>query len=337
MKASRLACASVFASVLGFAAVARAQSSPADRVTAEALFDEAVRMMKAGDVAGACPKLQESQRLDAGVGTLVYLAECYARSGRTASAWATWREASAAARAAGQGDREKMARARADALESELPRVIVKTSGGTATSLEIKRDGVSIAPAILGTAVPVDAGEHTVVASAPGKRSWSKTVQVGKAERVEVVVPPLEDEALAHASTTPPAGGAAPVTEPPQAERSSAGWPTQRWVALGVAGAGVVALGMGTVFGLRASSQWSDVEARCPNAKCTDPSGPSDVDSARTSGNVSTGLFIAGAALLGGGAFLWFTSPHADTRRGGLRVTPAVSRNDGMLTIGGDL
>jgi len=60
---------------------------------------------------------------DPAVGTLLYLAECLEKSGRTASAWATFREASSAARASGQAERARIGQERASKLESRLVRL----------------------------------------------------------------------------------------------------------------------------------------------------------------------------------------------------------------------
>src|SRR6476620_10990144 len=86
------------AALLALPSVSAAQSA-SDKAAAEALFDEGVTLLKQG-------KLQEaSQRIDPGIGTLLYLAETYEKLGRTASAWATFREAASQAQAEGQTDR----------------------------------------------------------------------------------------------------------------------------------------------------------------------------------------------------------------------------------------
>ena len=75
---------------------ARARSAHRIRTWgSELLFNEATDTMEAGDYDQACRALEESQRLDPGVGTLRYLAQCYEEQRRTASAWGIFREASA--------------------------------------------------------------------------------------------------------------------------------------------------------------------------------------------------------------------------------------------------
>src|SRR6478752_6509904 len=119
-----------FAPVWGVAAlcsnVALAQTSASDKAAAEALFDQGVRLMKQNSFAEACPKLEESERIDPAVGTLLYLGECYERAGKTASAWATFREAASLANNMNQGDRARVAGSRAQDLEPRLSRLSIE-------------------------------------------------------------------------------------------------------------------------------------------------------------------------------------------------------------------
>jgi len=94
---------------------AHAQSAT-DSATAESLFNEALALLERKMPAEACPKLEASQRFDPGVGTLLYLADCYQQLGRTASAWATFREAAYMAKDR-KDDREPMAVENARNLE----------------------------------------------------------------------------------------------------------------------------------------------------------------------------------------------------------------------------
>src|SRR4051812_10257047 len=77
---------------LGGIGAARAQVSPEVRSASVALFDEARRLMADGKFAEACPKLEESQRMDPGIGILFNLGDCYEHLGRTASAWISFRD-----------------------------------------------------------------------------------------------------------------------------------------------------------------------------------------------------------------------------------------------------
>src|SRR5580693_3553404 len=75
---------------LPWAAVANAQPGN-DAARADASFNEAMQLRSAGRDLEACPKFAESQRLAPGVGVTLYLADCYERTGRTASAWQEFR------------------------------------------------------------------------------------------------------------------------------------------------------------------------------------------------------------------------------------------------------
>src|SRR5262245_23511913 len=97
---ARSAIAAVLSGALLAPGLARADVS-ADKAAAEALFNHAKQLVKEGKLSEACPKFEESLRLDPGIGTLLYLADCQEKAGKTASAWARFLEAAAAAKAAG--------------------------------------------------------------------------------------------------------------------------------------------------------------------------------------------------------------------------------------------
>src|SRR6186713_1130212 len=122
-----------------FAPVARGQER--DPAAAQALFDQARELIKQKKFVEACPKLQESNRLDPGIGTQFHLADCYEQSGRVASAWALFLDVASQARASGQLDREKAAQKRADNLQPRLPKLVVTVPEASKTpGLEIRRN-----------------------------------------------------------------------------------------------------------------------------------------------------------------------------------------------------
>src|SRR5262245_54130263 len=169
------------AAAIGLLAVEPAHAQDASgKAAAEALFEQGVQLMKAGRFAEACPKLETSQRVDPGVGTLLYLAECYEKLGRTASAWATFREAESVARAQNQADRARTAQARAQKLEPELSYLTVNVAPeAKVEGLVVRRGGINVLPELYGVAAPVDPGVVEIEAGAPGYRRFSTQVKVG--------------------------------------------------------------------------------------------------------------------------------------------------------------
>lgn len=291
----------VLALCLGIASTAVAKPTSAqatDAATAQVLFDDAKRLMVAAKFADACPKFLASNRLDPKVGTLLNLADCYEKTGQTASAWARFLESKTMAERAGQTDRETYARDRAAALVNKLSKLTISISveARGLPGIEVRRDGILVDAAVLDVPAPVDPGAHVISASAPGRRAWSTKIQVrANAAQEAVEVPELERAPLEDG-------------QKPLAVQKTPG-STQRTLALVAGGVGVVGVGLGSVLGLIAISKWSDAKKGCDNTGC-DSASISEGQSAETLANVSTVGFIVGALGLGGGAYLWLTAPR---------------------------
>src|SRR4029079_16823967 len=129
----------------------------------QALFDQGVKLMGEKKYAEACPKFEESQKLDPGLGTQLNLASCYASMGRTATAWSLYLEVAGEAKNQNRADKEKKARDAAKALEPKLSKLIVEVSGPV-DGLEVKRNGQVVGQATWGTPIPVDPGDIKVTA-----------------------------------------------------------------------------------------------------------------------------------------------------------------------------
>jgi hypothetical protein len=312
--------------------------------TAEALFIEGKGLMAAGKYAQACAKFAESQRLDGAVGTLLNLGECYEKNGQTASAWAAFRSAASLGRKDHQDEKERVARERAAAIESKLSRLsIVVSPEARAVNVEIKRDGVALLEASWGTSIPIDPGTHTVEATSPGKKPWTKAVLLPSAGgTVTVTVPALEgagqsagsapSTAVQPTSTEPLASGQAP---------HSGGW--QRPAAFVSGGVGVVGLVVGTVFGLKAKSKQSDSEAFCGPADLTICSqrGADLLDEGKKAATLSTVGFIVGGLGIVGGVVLYLTADSGSKNAGAgeakstFAVVPSAGRDSvGVLARG---
>lgn len=317
-------------SVVTLSAGARAYGSPADVAAAQGLYDDARKLMKDGNFATACPKLEESNRLDKSVSTEFHLADCYEHVGRTASAWALFLQVASESKAQGRNDGEQLARDRAAALAPKVAHLTVNVPAASrADGLELKRDGEALGQGQWNTAVPIDAGKHVIAASAPGRQPWETNVEVADGKTASVDVPALEQAAAPPPSATPATTAPAPSGAPAAANGSvstvpgsdqPSGGSGRKTIALVVGGAGVVALGVGGFFGLSAMSKNSDSNAdgHCAGNKC-DAVGTAARNDAISAGNLSTIFVGVGAAALIAGGILWFTAPSSTATTGEAR------------------
>lgn len=294
---------------------ALAQKAPS-QAAAQALFEEGRKLMTAGKYSDACPKLAESQKLDPGAGTLINLAACYDKNGQTASAWATYKEAVSESEKSNRPEWAAKARQRASALEPTLAKlVVVVPDSSRIAGLAVRRDGADVGSSEWGLAIPVDPGQHQIEATAPGRKPWKTTVQVGKTrEAIPVTVPALEPNPEATKPTTQEPPARTVVAPPPPPAEDAAVGSGQRTVGLVIAGVGVVGLGVGAVFGLQAMGSKGDAKDRgCASDLVTCPTqeGLDAVDSARSRATISTIGIIAGGVLVVGGGVLFLTSPKA--------------------------
>ncbi len=302
--------AAIVIAVIAFAAPpAQAQ----DKAGAEALFDNGIHLYDKGQYAEACRKFAASQKLDAATGTLMNLAQCYEKTGKTASAWATYRDAEALARKEGNPKREAAARNQEVALSKRLATLTITAQ--SQPGLVVRRDDVVVDSAEWQTALPIDPGAHVLHASAPGKKEWTVRFDVADAANAQITVPALA------AVESPPQQPRADHSPPAAAKLSGT-----RVVALVAGGAGVIGLGLGTYFGLHAISQANDAKAHCVSPSPCDADGRALHDSAGSSADISTISLIAGGALLGTGVVLWLvggpSSASSSTASAHVRLSP---------------
>lgn len=305
-----------------------------DAALAEQLFREGRELLDAGNYAAACPKLKESHAQEPATGTLLALALCEEASGKTASAWASFGEAAARAKREGRSDREQAAREHQNALEAKLSRLVVDVDPSTAAlpGVSITRDGAPLGSAAWGSASPVDPGQHVVAASAPGKQTWEGKIMVGgSADKQTLKVPALADAAVAPGATTGargPDAGAATV-------EAGSGTPL-RTLGFVAGGVGVVGIGLGSYFGLRAGAllDESNADNHCDEKNFCDEDGGRKREDAGSAATLSTVAFIAGGVFLAAGVTLVIVGgpKSADAA---LRLTPAVAERGGGFELAG--
>ncbi len=280
----------------------------AQRAAAQALFDQAKSLMAERRYSEACPKLAASQALDPAVGTRLNLADCLEKLGHTASAWAEFRAAAAAARAKGQTERENIARKRAAALERVLVRLSVVPPPGSNDAIEIRKNGTILERGSWGVALPVDPGRHVVEASISGDHVFRTEVNVPnkRGTVVTTVIPALDNAAYSKRKM-------------------------QRGFTVGLGVVSFVSFVAGGVLGAQAIGQNAESTNHCNRWNFCDQRGVDMRRDAATLGNASTAAFILGTTAGVGAIVLHMATPKNTPTNIGLG---AVQSGVGLM-VGG--
>lgn len=283
----------------------------ADPVLAETLFQSGREALAAGDLATACPKLAESQRLDPAGGTVLLLGLCLEKQGKLASAWAAFEDALSYALREKNEERIVIAKRHLALVGPKLVRVSfhLVAPKPIPNDLVIRRDGVVLPPSALDTPTPLDAGEHVLAAEAKGFARFEETFVVpaeppsgegasAAAREVRITLSPLlPPAAIGPVAESPTPAPTSPRSEPPPPVARSL-VRSAPWITAGVGGA---LLGLGAYFGFRASVRMDDVRGRCPRSPCSDRGAQVLRDDAGRDADRATVALIAGGALAVGG------------------------------------
>lgn len=267
-----------------------------DAAAAEALFEAGKALFEQGDYAAACPKFEESYRLDPATGALFALALCHERAGKLATAWVEYMEAAGRANSERNAEREQQARERAQALQARLSFLTIRVDPKIAgvRGFTVSHDGVTLRPAAFGAAIPVDPGRHTVRAEAPGRDPWEAFVDVGETpEQKTLDVPELR----AVAPVCPPLP-TVPARTPGTLELTPL-----RVSGIALGGAGVASLLFAGAASWRALAKKSASDPEC-DTTCSQQ-GLEDRSAAHEAATWATVGAISGAALLGAGTLLF--------------------------------
>jgi hypothetical protein len=228
-------------------------------------------------------------------------------------------------------------------VESRVPTVVLSAkdaSGADVVDVSVMMDGVPLAASLDGREIDVDPGPHTFVFQrADGSKVETKAVAVerGKGKVVAVAfgqaaapTPPAAPTPAPGTQAPPPPVAPAPAPAPAAPEASGGStWKTVGWV---LGGAGVVGLGVGTIFGVVAINDNSAAHCNAANQCLAGPLG-----SARGAAAASDVGFIAGGVLLAGGAALVLFGPSGGSEKPAptAAITPVVGPAGGGLALGG--
>jgi tetratricopeptide (TPR) repeat protein len=218
-------------------------SSSRNEQIARALFEEGRALRDSGRTADACLKFEASSKRFTSAGVVFNLGDCYARLGRTASAWTALRTCAVLAQQTNRPDMAAQATLRANELEPTLMRLTIHAPHATVGQL-LRRDTVYVGREAWDAAIAVDPGVHEVRAEAPGYEPWSSSTSVlAPGETVSIEVPALRPvpaepapTPVAQSPTKPespggsktPANANATTSQSPAMAQSSASSPAPR-------------------------------------------------------------------------------------------------------------
>lgn len=271
-------------------------------------------MLEEGQVDLACPKLEESQRLDPGGGTLLNVALCHERQGRLATAWAEWREGLAVARSDGREDRASLALEHATALEPRVPRVAFALDDAPAPDVVVTLDQRRLAAAAWSSHTAIDPGAHTLTVTRPGYEPFELRFEIaaGEAKRT-ITVPPLAKQRV-------------PTLRDPGAPL----WGEQRIAGVAMTGAGALGCVLGTVAGFVALAEADASDAACVGG-CT-REGVDAAAAAVVAADVSTAALLIGAPVLISGVVTWVSAPAP---RAAVYALPLLGPSRVGVVVGG--
>jgi hypothetical protein len=267
------------------------------------------------------------------------LALCYEAAGKYASAYNTWRAVAEQAAESGAAESATLKRAveKTEQLVARITRMVFEPADSP-TGLQVWLDGRLLAAGELNVPVPVDPGEHTVEAKAPERVDWKSTFQIAATQGGEtrrLPIGPLAPIEPVHVDTPPPPAQPPPAQPPPPPPVVQKPPPTPplRYAAVASASTGLVAVAVGTIYAFRARSKWNDARAHDCDSKgvCHTNVGVELVNDAGSKATIATISFVAGAALIGGGAALWLLAPSPGKPEAA--VTPEVSVGRGGVHI----
>jgi hypothetical protein len=220
-------------------------------------------------------------------------------------------------------------------LEARVPSVVLSAKDARGQALgdtTVIMDGQPFLSSLDGNAVEVDPGAHTFafVASDGTRVEQQATVLEGqKAQAIGVTIP------------TPASVAALKESKPPEVKGVPLPfWTTRREVAIAGAGAGVVSIVVGSVFGILTASAISDQKSDCasPSSCPRLTQANSEHSTWTTDSAVSTATFIAGGVLIAAGAAVFFTAPKSETKPSpavSFRVVPSATPGGGALLLQG--
>lgn len=281
--------------------IAHAQGQAADPKRA---FEDAVEIEKKGEYEAALERFRKIEAMKPTAGVLFHIGYCLENLGKLAAAYDAYERADKFARETNKPEVATAVHSRLDPLGRRVPLVNVTVEPKEAT---IRIDG----QLVTNMSVRVEAGEHDLVAEAPGFTPKKLRLQCrdGSVQSIALTLEKAPANGSASSARKPdgsPNGPPSSVTEPPREEpaRGSIVLP------IAVSAGAVVFLAGGVVSFLLAGSAQSDAKATCP----TKPSCEDERSEVRTLDTLALTGFVAGAGLGALAVILWTGRSSGSTK-----------------------
>ena len=336
IESNRRALFLLVAVVLAWSPVAHADapSSPpsAEQLeAARALYREARDLKKQGRVKEALDKALEAYRTAPTPVTALEAGGLLVDAGRLVEARDLVRGVAQLPVSPRESDKGRGARqdaaTMASSIDARIPKIAV---AGRTPGIDVLLDGKALPAGDAAAWQGVDPGTHAIV-TRDGERTCT-SINVTLAEGEERTID-LHDAAATCRPQPAPAPAPAPTPAPTATlapppllpSTASDDGASSRWVGAAIAGAGVVAIGVGGAVALGAKGSYDDAAGDCPARGCTQ-AGFDARTSARSQADVAGVVMILGGAALAAGAVVFFWPRAADGTQAQVAVGPADVR-----------
>jgi hypothetical protein len=216
-------------------------------------------MSKKATLDQGCDVLKKSYSLRKRGDTLLNLAECHRRQGKTATAWREFDEAIRYAKEAEYGDAVRAAELHRDFLAKKLSELVIEVpaEADRPAGLAVTLDGEPLSEKQWGQVLYVDPGSHPITATAPEHHPFSASAEVrGSGTRAVVVVK------LVPVPRPPPPKPPTPKPPPPATPDATEPAPVPVW-AIVVGSVGVAMMGVSVGFLVDSLAAGNELDDTC--------------------------------------------------------------------------
>lgn len=281
------------------AAPARAQAQ-AQLLLAQQWFDEGIKLERAGKWPEALAQFKKALDVKRTAAVQFHVGMCEARVGLLADAAVDLARAIELAKAADTPTNQKVLEVAESELREVRPRIptLEITAAPGSKPVKVLLDGQPLALSVLGTAMPVNPGEHEVtIEFAHGSTQKKVKLAAKDAQRLTVEAPP-EPAPDARVAPRPPEEPRRDTTPPPPHEKDAPRSTVLPWTLVAVGGAGIV---VGGVFFFLWQDNLSTLDRVCPTRVGCSGDYRSEDDAGRRNNLISWIAGGVGLAALGTG------------------------------------